>query len=1394
MPGNIETVISFDPDEERENLIPQRTSAPNEPPIDNNHKNTEVILLDISPDKKWICYISHQLEEGSQTYKMKKREKRTYLTRRRFTSINPKTGDEETVVDNLLKENIDLEHFSMDITDEIKIIGDSHCKFLSISGDGNYVVLSFCERIKQINGKLWPPKNPNCLVFESKQGVLKLSHKIKCDGRAVFLTKNTLSLALVQSTTIKVYDNFPNNISISFLFDLHPFITANGLAHENAQGHKSYIENAPWIDINKPEVADSSSLRTDIHEDTKRIITFSRHIRHNVLVTPFIDGIVRVWSMIEDGVRLTSFSALNQHVMAFSKHYKYTAAYVEGTRAINIYNVKSGLLVYQLKSRAVDLSASFEVAHIRFCYDGRYIAMSGWEGDQVVFVVWYIEAEELIYRTTVSLTTKPNSDLYSRDRRLLKVVQPFVTRGVNSNGDKCLKGFYTSFENGNLATTFIELDIDRVQTNIDIKWVENSIPTYYEQTEILNNLDEYDGIKCGHFEIKRAKYLIRFGKHTVQLWRLNGNETSGGCAFENDDLIYIRAYKGPHYGIDYSFRETWQIQDFSKILFIGGNSFGRMLVNIKETNDQAYKSGSEPDKSYHTEEIFLPVHELLFPKDPIRRQSMEHLSSVTQNSDEHNEDEFKFNYHKLESACQALHYLSTIYIKSVDIGERTTQYQNNHKILCKKTEHLVKTAIKNIDKESNFFSTIAGSRTLAMLASFEMGKEIIKLIVIQPIPISIFSYAKPIPEIFETPDDYDDRERLKTSRMNAPSIRNFNGTDSGTNSISVNYKMAYRDSPPRFNKHVQNNQSMVSNENVLTVLIEDLSYEMYQLLFNRILADSKKLGPGCLSSLTDALLLLQVEGNVDLLLSSSKNLSYLHIEQGKLGALKSEITHVMKVKTAQKEYISRSRNLETHAIMEQIQTYSSRTLFIYKIKRLYFDYFTSSDLRSDIGFYYRVYIRKYIRMLFDQSKKDPKVLSKVCVVPLPHLNSYSSFPEDRPRLCKSNRVDVITYKDNSAFVQLAIDQDDNSIFHQGDTVLEVMLEYKWKQFARWRFIAICSIHALYYVSYSTGVLFSQELFYHDPEKDFVLDSPGQIISVVLMGISIIILWGQELRQFWNSHCRLNYFLSCYNWIDMASFIFPIYTLLQLVNRWDYFNEVCSISTLILWTHAILRLRAISYFGITLEIIIQLCRNVASVLMIMMLVIFAFSHAIFVLLRLEPDEYFREQFEGTYTSLNGTLSGETTIANVSSDNVFNNIFKTISQVWFFVYGVWDSLQDGEAGDNKVLICISIVFSFITVLIFFNLVIALMSSTVEDVNKLGKKVWVSHFAAVISEIELLWSTKGAKHCRKNNPMYIYYIGSFESVKKQENKLKAETDALEKKLGIDKLRLEATNLVNC
>lgn len=612
------------------------------PPIYNNIESNEVILLDISLDKKWISYVTCQQKNTELLeYEMEGNNKRFYITRRRFTAVNPKTKKDETVINFKETQNHEIDHFSLDITDDLKNGGSHHCKFLSISNDGRYVALSFYERNLASQSGYRDSNNPNCLIYEVGNSIFRLKHTLRCNGRAVFLNGDNCTLALINKTTVKVFKNFPKNKAVSFLFDLHPFISSEKYLHEGVEDHESFIQNSSWVDIKRDEE----------NQDLRRVITFTRHIRHNILTTPFRGGIFRAWSIVEDGVRLTSFSAKNQHVMAFSKDYKYAAAYIEGTRSINIYNVKSGLLVYQLKSQAENSATAFEVSHVRFCYDGRYLAMSGWEENNVVFEVWYIEAEESIYRTNEKLSTRLKSASYSNENRLLKLVQPFVTRGFTADGQKCLKGFYTSLKDGVLVTTFIELDIDKVCTDININWVKDPVLAYKNTYEIENNLDEFNNLMCGHFDIRGKRYLIRFGKHTVQLWRPDTSTIiSKKLISENDDLLYIRAYKGPDYGLEYSFRETWRISKFASIKFIGGTPPGRMLVNITETTEENDNYRNELNTSYHTEEIFLPLDELLFPFETNRQDLL-----ITNTAHKP-----KFDYHKLESACQALHYLSNI--------------------------------------------------------------------------------------------------------------------------------------------------------------------------------------------------------------------------------------------------------------------------------------------------------------------------------------------------------------------------------------------------------------------------------------------------------------------------------------------------------------------------------------------------------------------------------------------------------------------------------------------------------------------------------------------------------------------------------------------------------------
>jgi hypothetical protein len=181
-------------------------------------------------------------------------------------------------------------------------------------------------------------------------------------------------------------------------------------------------------------------------------------------------------------------------------------------------------------------------------------------------------------------------------------------------------------------------------------------------------------------------------------------------------------------------------------------------------------------------------------------------------------------------------------------------------IYCK-TRELIHAALKNITKESNFFSTIAGSRTLAMLTSFEDGRDIVKQIFGMNIYISIFSYPRSINERTKNDqkdyDDDDDCEEMEeyTREITTDSSYSNNSLVQSSSGIS-SYRSSKRKDVPEYLGN-----SILENENILTILIENFAYDLYKLVFNRILLDSKELGPGCLSVLSDALIYLQEEGN-----------------------------------------------------------------------------------------------------------------------------------------------------------------------------------------------------------------------------------------------------------------------------------------------------------------------------------------------------------------------------------------------------------------------------------------------------------------------------------------------------------------------------------------------------
>lgn len=109
---------------------------------------------------------------------------------------------------------------------------------------------------------------------------------------------------------------------------------------------------------------------------------------------------------------------------------------------------------------------------------------------------------------------------------------------------------------------------------------------------------------------------------------------------------------------------------------------------------------------------------------------------------------------------------------------------------------------------------------------------------------------------------------------------------------------------------------------------------------------------------------------------------------------------------------------------------------------------------------------------------------------------------------------------------------------------------------------------------------------------------------------------------------------------------------------------------------------------------------------MVLIVFAFTQSFMVLLRQQDDTYFQETYNGTFYDTSGAPTaafGNATLQDISSSNSFYDVYKSFSRVWFFIYGVWDPITGGDAGDDKMIIALAIAFSLATSLIFMNIVV-------------------------------------------------------------------------------------------
>lgn len=345
--------------------------------------------------------------------------------------------------------------------------------------------------------------------------------------------------------------------------------------------------------------------------------------------------------------------------------------------------------------------------------------------------------------------------------------------------------------------------------------------------------------------------------------------------------------------------------------------------------------------------------------------------------------------------------------------------------------------------------------------------------------------------------------------------------------------------------------------------------------------------------------MLKLTFDLDVLRSSCRKLQFLNINPEVLPIVNNEIPKVLSVKTLHKKLKMEFQDLKPSATNEQIPRYDNcwkdrflywLALSLYSLKALLRQFSSSTNIPVDeslIEFYIApyVYLCSYDiceedveneRRSPNRDQKRPllqrMVLALVELLDWPffslppdivyeiiaerEITGGQSFVQKLAITIWRLRTQIKdlnsqfhsgpVYKEKSVLMELALNQRENDLFSQEDTVLEVLLYFKWKKKIKYRFFLICFIHAVYYVSFSVGVLFSREVFDYVPGMPIV-NNAKHMATVILMLVSCGILWIQEARQFFKiGFARWEYFFSFYNYVDLFALALPIVNLWQML--------------------------------------------------------------------------------------------------------------------------------------------------------------------------------------------------------------------------------------------------------
>ncbi|CAB5181139.1 unnamed protein product, partial [Rhizophagus irregularis] len=371
-------------------------------------------------------------------------------------------------------------------------------------------------------------------------------------------------------------------------------------------------------------------------------------------------------------------------------------------------------------------------------------------------------------------------------------------------------------------------------------------------------------------------------------------------------------------------------------------------------------------------------------------------------------------------------------------------------------------------------------------------------------------------------------------------------------------------------------------------------------------------------------------------------------------------------------------------------------------------------------------------------KKSTVIHNQIYMVPLPDFIVYPEGIDDkRDKLWKIPLKhlkmliwprDHIIEKEEKMSPFLRMVRNENRAEIYDNPSIAAIIDFKWNS-AKKLFLRQVFIHLVFAFIYALHV-----------SKPHVPNGHGKVLRNCLRECSFywIILIGLYLLNI--ERIRIKYngwkrYLSFYNFFDLFSVIFPLLTTIvpKIFKKESISHDALvackSFAVLIISMELTLLLRYFEKVGAYVYIITNIFKKIAPFLLFMLIFIFGFSSAMFILL-----DYTIEKRPQNYSDL----------------------FRTTESVFFWTNGRWDQLDQWDVWQKEVF---SLIGSVAVVTILQNMLIAIMASAFDDANEVSRHAALKYRAEMIAEYETIDKPSASQ---EENPRYIYFTSKMDYIK--------------------------------